>query len=473
VAATSLSMHTLVGLSPEWDEVLLPTIQNVVEESGRTVVVLDDDPTGTQTVHGIPVLTEWSVESLRAELDGNPPSFYILTNSRSLPLREAQRLNAIIGRNLVQASQLSGRAFVIVSRSDSTLRGHFPGEVDALLEALALNVDGWLIVPFFLEGGRYTIDDVHYVADGDGLTPAGETQYARDPSFGYRQSNLRLWVEEKTRGRVSAKSVSSISLDDIRLGGPARVTERLLGLAKGQMCAINAVSYRDIEVFVLGLLAAEQQGRTYIYRTAASFVRVRAGIAPRAFLTRAELGASGANGGLFIVGSHVPKTTQQVEQLLGVPTLRAAEVHIPTLLMDSKRSGEIARVVEECNEAISQGQDAMIYTSRQLITGDSAEKALAIGRKVSEGLVDIMDGITVRPRFIVAKGGITASEIATNGLNIKRAMVKGQILPGVPVWCSGPESRFPDMPYVVFPGNVDDAESLLRIASTLGSSGER
>lgn len=468
--AANTKAHMLEDLHPEWDEDLLPAIQIAVGESGRTVVVLDDDPTGTQTVHGIPVLTEWSVEALRAELEGNLPAIYILTNSRSLPLPDAQRLNETIGRNLVEASHLSGRAFAVVSRSDSTLRGHFPGEVHALVDALELNEDGWLIAPFFLEGGRYTINDVHYVADGDHLIPAAETQFARDPTFGYQQSNLRSWVEEKTGGRVSARAVASLPLEAIRLGGPSYVTKRLLGLAKGQMCVVNAASYRDMEVFVLGLLTAEQRGLTYVYRTAASFVRVRAGIPPRPLLTRAELGVTGSNGALFIVGSHVARTTQQVEQLFSVPAMRRVEVHVPALLKRRHRLREIARAAEQCNEAISQGQDVVVYTSRELVNEDGAKSALSIGQEVSEGLVRIMRGITVRPRYTVAKGGITSSDIATRGLNIKRAMVEGQILPGVPVWRSGPESRFPRMPYIVFPGNVGEPESLLQIARKLGTS---
>ena len=123
----------LAGLPPEWPVDLLPQIQAQLKASPRKVVVLDDDPTGTQTVHDIPVLTEWPVPLLERELQNNLPAFYLLTNSRSLPLAEARALNAEIGRNLVQAARQTGRDFVVVSRSDSTLRGHFPGEIEIFL----------------------------------------------------------------------------------------------------------------------------------------------------------------------------------------------------------------------------------------------------------------------------------------------------------------------------------------------------
>ena len=208
------------ALPAEWPEDLLPQIQQQVRASGRKVVVLDDDPTGTQTVSGIPVLTEWPVDALHAELANEGSAFYLLTNSRSLPLAQAQALNAQIGANLRLAAWRASRSFVVVSRSNSTLRGHFPGEVEALAEALGQDFDAWLIIPFFLEGGRYTIDDVHYVAEGDRLVPAGETEFARDAAFGYQASNLRRWVAEKTGGRIPAESVASISLADLRRGGP-------------------------------------------------------------------------------------------------------------------------------------------------------------------------------------------------------------------------------------------------------------
>ena len=192
---------------------LLPQIQKQVKASKCKVVVLDDDPTGTQTVHSIPVLTDWPVEALQAELSTDLPAFYILTNSRSFTLEVAQSINREIGGNLIEAARKANRPCVVVSRSDSTLRGHFPGEVDALAMAPAQDFDGWIINPFFLEGGRYTIDDIHYVDEGGWLVPAAETEFARDRAFGYRSSNLCRWVEEKTGGRLSLDEVVSLSIN--------------------------------------------------------------------------------------------------------------------------------------------------------------------------------------------------------------------------------------------------------------------
>lgn len=449
------------ALPDEWPTSLVPEIRTHLAAQQRKVVVLDDDPTGTQTVYGVPVLTTWTVERLRDELAAPGPAFYILTNSRSLPAAAAAARNAEIGRHLVAAAREAKRAFVVVSRSDSTLRGHFPGEVDALATALEQPFDGWLVIPFFEEGGRYTLDDVHYVAQGDRLIPAGETEFARDASFGYRASNLRAWIAEKTEGRIPADAVATITLDDLRRGGPDRVAARLLALPRGAMCIVNAASRRDLEVLTAGLLRVEEQGRRFLYRTAASFVAVRAGLTPRALLTADELDLPRTGGGLIMVGSYVPTTTAQVAALRSDPGLTCLEVSVADLLAVDRRDAAIAHIATAADRALEAGQDVLIFTSRDLVTGGEAEASLAIGRSVSEGLVAIARALTIRPRYLIAKGGITSSDLATHGLDVQRAVVLGQLVPGVPVWQLGPESRYPGLVYVVFPGNVGHAQSLV------------
>ena len=459
--------QTLQQLPAEWPDSLLPHIQQRLAAGGRKLVVLDDDPTGTQTVYDIPVLTEWSVDVLAMELSNELPAFYILTNSRSLPAAAAQALNREIGQNLVAAGQLAGRAFAVVSRSDSTLRGHYPAEVDALAAALGQDVDATLIIPFFLEGGRLTINDVHYVAEGDELIPAAATPFAQDAAFGYTASNLRDWVVEKTNGRVQPEQIYAVSLEQIRTGGPQSVAQQLISLPKGSVCIINSVSLRDQEVFVAGLLAAEAAGKQFIFRTAASFVQARLGLATRPILTQQQLDMPQHGGGLVVVGSYVPKTTSQLAALLAQGDCTAVEINVAALLDDNSRDAELQTAAQTMANALAANQDVVVYTSRQLITADTAADSLAIGQRVSDGLVSLVQGLTVPPRYLLAKGGITSSDVATKGLGVKRALVLGQILPGVPVWRIGAESRFPGMPYIVFPGNVGDENAVANVVKAL------
>jgi uncharacterized protein YgbK (DUF1537 family) len=462
-----LKDQLLNSLPPQWPQDLRPAIQKHIKADGRKVVVLDDDPTGTQTVHGLPVLTEWSLEQLVAELQNELPAFYILTNSRSLTPPEARKINAEIGNNLIAAAEKTQSKFVVISRSDSTLRGHFPEEVTALSEALGQTFDGWMIIPFFQEGGRYTVGDVHYVDEDGMLVPAAQTEFARDRAFGYATSNLRDWVAEKTNGQVTAKDVASVSITMLRNKGPEAVTEVLMTLRGCQCCTVNAASYRDLEVFVQGLLAAEARGKRFLYRTAASFVQVRAGISPRALLAASDLQMAPAGGGLIVVGSYVPRSTQQVNALLSTTDISRAEVNVNALLDNQRRDDEIWRVAKKTEHTLHKGNDMLIFTSRQLVTGRDSDSNLHIGQKISQGLIDIVQRIQTAPRYILAKGGITASDIATRALNVKKALVLGQILPGVPVWQLGTQNRFAGMAFIVFPGNVGDTDALVDVLRQL------
>ena len=458
-----LDLDYLGSLPEEWPADLLPEIRREVADSGYKLVILDDDPTGTQTVRDIPVLTVWTEEALAHELQNSCSAFFILTNSRSMVATEACRLGEELGTNLGKASARTGVRVVVISRSDSTLRGHFPAEVDAVGRVLGSGARPYLIAPFFLEGGRYTVNDIHYVQEGETLVPAALTPFARDDAFGFKHSDLKRWVEEKTGGSLPASSVVSISIEDIRRGGPDTVRDKLSQVQDRGACIVNSASYRDMEVVVAALLAHERGGGEFLYRTAASFVRTRLGMdAAGKLLTRDELVADTGHGGLFVVGSYVPKTSEQLAYLLQHSDTVPLEMEVERLLDERSRSGEILRVSREVGQTLADGKDVAMFTSRTLITGRDSEESLEIGRIVSDSLIEVVRQLTVRPRFLVAKGGITSSDVATKGLGVRRAMVLGQILPGVPVWQLGEETRYPGMSYIVFPGNVGSEQALVQ-----------
>lgn len=273
----------LSGQPPEWSVPhAVATIRDRVKGQGTHIAVLDDDPTGTQSLHGVPVLTTWESADLRAALRHPPNAFFVLTNSRGRSRPEAAAISQTIATRLADLADELGIDVEAISRSDSTLRGHFPTEIDALQQGFGergRRYGGVIICPCFLEAGRVTVNDVQWVREGDQFVPAAGTEFAADATFGYQSSNLRAWVQEKTEGRIPFEEVRSISLANIRNGGPRRVAQ-LLQEPDGRAVIVNAASYADLEVFVLGLLEAEGAGRRFLYRTGPSFVRVRAGIEP-------------------------------------------------------------------------------------------------------------------------------------------------------------------------------------------------
>jgi len=424
-----------------------------------------------------------------------------MTNSRSLTPHAAAEVNAIIAKRLGAAAERYGRKLSVISRSDSTLRGHYPLEIDVLARALcedddeddseegsgggsrrsgssSQSMDGQLIVPFFLEGGRLTVNDVHYVADGDdALIPAANTPFAEDAAFGFSSSNLLDYVVEKTNGRYGRDSIESISIDDIRTGGPDAVCAKLSRLSNMRPCVVNAVTLRDAEVVALALMDAEERdGKRILVRSAASFVQARIGLPKRPILDAGTIvngeqddAAVRHRGGLIVVGSYVPKTTAQLGALLALDDLVKIEIDVADLVGDDegRRDRILNSVLERVRNAIASGGNAVAYTSRTLVTGTTPADSLAIGNVVSRSLVSLVRNLNCRPRFLIAKGGITSSDVATKGLGIKRAWVLGQAAPGVPVWRVGPEGKFPGMGYVVFPGNVGGDDALLELVKKL------
>ncbi|OBT90047.1 hypothetical protein VE02_02494 [Pseudogymnoascus sp. 03VT05] len=465
--------ETLASLPPAGgaDDILSTIRAQVNDAATPLVIALDDDPTGTQTCHDIAVLTVWDHSTLCNELSTAKGGFFILTNSRALPGPEAKILISQICQNLAKAGKETNKTFQIVLRGDSTLRGHFLEELESA-EGVLGEVDAWILAPFFLQGGRYTIDDVHYVAENDVLVAASQTPFAQDATFGYKSSNLRDYVLEKSGTKFAEKDIFSITLSDIRLGGPEKVAERLLQVPRGSVVVVNAAAEEDMAVFAAGAIKAEQGGKRYLYRTGAAFVSSRLGIAGKAPMSAEELDMGyhsgvATTGGLIIAGSYVPKTTAQLASLRERrgEKLHVIELDVGTLVgAGAEAEGVVEKAVREASGKLGEGMDILVMTSRRLITGSDAISSLKIGGVVAAALVKVVQGITVRPRYVIAKGGITSSDAATKGLNMKRAMILGQAALGVPIWrCEEKTSRHAGVPYIVFPGNVGGDDTLAEV----------
>jgi len=448
---------------------------SAVDKIKRKIIVLDDDPTGIQTVHSIPVYTSWDFSTLRQIMEDKHKLIYILTNSRALTSVETQRLHKQLARDLKLVALEEGKKFLLISRSDSTLRGHYPLENKTIYNELTKDekIDGEIIIPFFLEGGRFTFNDIHYIKEGDVLVPIGQTEFARDSVFGYKSSNLKEWIEEKTAGQYPAGQVISISLNMLRAKDIKGVLHKLLEIKNFNKVIVNAVEYTDIKVFLIALSESINKGKNYLFRTAASFVQVIGGINPKPPLTKETLYPKGKPSmpGLIIIGSYVQKTTRQMKKLAELSNLIWVEWDVSQVKTQECLRAEIDRVASEVKKGFNFEKDVCIYTSREYYRSNSQDqnndKDLIFSSRISNGLVKVIQALKIRPGFLVAKGGITSSDIGVKGLNVRRAMVMGQIQPGIPVWKLGSESRFPGLPYIIFPGNVGTDDTLKKVIEIL------
>ena len=435
------------------------------------IIVLDDDPTGSQTVHSCLLLTCWDPVTLQAALLDDAPLFFVLTNTRGMDAEHAAAVTREVCQNLKLALAdlaAGGRLInpLLVSRSDSTLRGHYPVETDVMAEELGL-FDAHFLVPAFFEGGRFTRDSIHFL-NVDGVpTPVHETEFARDSVFGYRHSFLPDYVAEKTGGRIKAAQVERFLLEDVR----GDVSARLMALAGNRCCVVDAETQEDLDRFADQLRNAAARGKRFLFRSAASLLTALAKLPPQPVVAGA-MGAyvRGQRPGAVIVGSHVKKTTAQLEHLLKEPGAVPLEVDVDRI--PTHRDALLADILARASTAHAQGLTPVIYTSREERCFPNQSERLAFGEAVSAFLMDVVRGLPETLGFLISKGGITSNDVLSDGLALKTARVLGQVLAGCSVVrCPADPPRFPDLPVVIFPGNVGDDDALATVFRRLAGVG--
>jgi uncharacterized protein YgbK (DUF1537 family) len=418
------------------------------------IIVLDDDPTGSQTVHSCLLLTRWDVATLKTALADAAPLFFILTNTRGMDAQRAAAITREVCTNLKTALDDYAGPVLFVSRSDSTLRGHYPVETDVMNEVLG-PFDATLLTPAFFEGGRITRDSTHYLMIDGKPVPTHETEFARDSVFGYRTAFLPDYVAEKTGCRVAAGDVARLTLKDLHADQTdawlAKLHDNAIGVVDGE-------TPDDYRVFADAVLKAAASGRRLLFRSAASLLTALAKLPPQP--VAAESFASlvrDRQPGAVIVGSHVAKTTAQLTTLLK----ERGTVGLP--LDVARLPGARNTLVEELTASIAhahaRGLTPVVFTSRTERQFASVAERLEFGEAVSGTLMDVVRQLPATLGFLISKGGITSNDVLSSGLALTASRVLGQILPGVPVVQTPPNHRLPQLPVVIFPGNVggDDA----------------
>ena len=426
------------------------------------IIVIDDDPTGSQTVHSCLLLMKWDITTLKQGLQDSVPIFFILSNTRAMSPDEAAATTREICRNLSQAiAEVGIEDFLVVSRSDSTLRGHYPIETDIIAEELG-GFDAHFLTPAFFEGGRITVDSIHYLLIDGKKTAVGETEFARDSVFGYSHSYLPDYVAEKTQGRILAESVVKLSLSDIRTG---EVEQKLLDLDGNCCVVVDGENQTDFDLFAKAILTATSQGKRFLFRSAASLLTSLAQLDKQP-IPPEKMGRYRPTDkpGVVLVGSHVQKTTQQLNRLLeeGVTGIEVDVVR----LRDRPETKEaiLQETLAAIERAFTQGKTPVVYTSRKELSFIDVRQRLQFGKDVSALLMDVVRGLPESISFLISKGGITSNDVLSDGLNLTSARLLGQIIAGCSVVRTEPtHPQFPDLPVVLFPGNVGDRDGLVAV----------
>lgn len=431
------------------------------------VIVIDDDPTGSQTVHSCPLVTCWDHDTLAAAIDDPAPIFFILTNTRSMTPEQAADVTRSVCQSLRQALDHYAAEGVlirpiIVSRSDSTLRGHYPLETDVIASELG-PFDAHFLVPAFFEGGRITRGARHYLLVDGVPVPTHETEFARDSVFGYRHSYLPDYVEEKTNGRIASGQVEKILLSDLRAGS----LPQLRALKDNVAVVVDAVQQSDLDSFCEAVRGATAEGKRFLFRSAASLLTSLAKLPPQPVGPDEMSAYAQGPVGVVIVGSHVRKTTDQLRGLLADTGTVPVEVDVDQCV--GPEAGKLrSAIIQRIEKAFSAHKTAVIFTSRSERQFTDGEERLRFGAEISAFLMQIVQNLPPRTGFLISKGGITSHNVLSTGLGLKTCRVVGQVLAGCSVVrCPDTHPRYPNLPVVIFPGNVGDEGSLATVFKRL------
>ncbi|MEM7594210.1 MAG: four-carbon acid sugar kinase family protein, partial [Cyanobacteria bacterium P01_A01_bin.83] len=398
--------------------------------------------------------------TLKRGLSDDVPIFFILSNTRALDPEQAAQITREICQNLQMAiAEVGIEDFLVVSRSDSTLRGHYPIETDVIAQELG-GFDAHFLTPAFFEGGRITEDSIHYLLVEGVKTPVAETEFAQDSVFGYSHSYLPDYVAQKTEGKIKRGAVERLTIEDLRSG----IEQRLLKLSNNQCVVVDGLTQADYDLLADAILRTTAAGKRFLFRSAASLLTSLAQLGEQP-ISPENMSSYRATDrpGVVIVGSHVQKTTQQLTELLKQDSVVGIEVDVKVLRDRPQEQNKILEsTLAQVNQAYTAGKTAVVYTSREELSFADVQQRLQFGVTVSSLLMDVVHGLPESISFLISKGGITSNDVLSVGLNLTAARLLGQILPGCSlIRTEANHPQFPNLPVVLFPGNVGDADSLV------------
>lgn len=426
-------------------------------------IVLDDDPTGTQGLHDVPVVVEPAEDTFRWALETGAAT-YVFTNTRALTAQAAGEAIARAVEAALPIARQAGKPLRWISRGDSTLRGHFPLELEKLRSALsgAEHYRGILLVPAFPAAGRVTLDGVHYVEANEQLIPVGESEFARDATFGYSDSRLTEWARKRIPTDWQVATIPSSIFDD----GLAVLLDALLSVQRFTVLCPSIRDEEDLALLASAQREAERWGAQFLTQSGPAYARHLAGLTP----ATAEQPVEARGHGLIVVGSHTAITNAQLAQANASHKLALIEVNV-TALVHRGQETELRRCVTETIASLHD-RSVVLSTSRQLLRGRDAASSLEQAQAVARALAEIVRRVlsSARIAYVIGKGGITSHDLIERGLGWRACTVVGPLIAQtLPVVASWPPQQVADAPVcIVFPGNVGRADLLGRALDRLG-----
>ncbi len=438
------------------------------------IIIFDDDPTGSQTVYGCPLLLNWDEKTLEKTFIKSSPLIFILANTRSLSSVLAVKKIREICSSIKKFFLIQGYSkddYFYISRGDSTLRGHGVLEPAILAEELG-PFHATFHIPAFLEGGRTTENGIHYL---NGI-PVHNTDFGRDNIFGFSTSDLAKWIEEKSFGKIQAENILHIEIKQLDMAfnnkdGFKSLLSFLFELENNISVVVDAKLPHHLETLARAIKVVSKEKR-FLFRTAASFINSLSGLPPNPKDTSDLVSLKSKNNqfeykpGLIMVGSHVKLATDQLKVLLKDNSCEGLEIPV------SQLAGIFA--LEDCEQEILELENILLskidnildtkkipvlFTTREEMKFSSDSKRMNFGLELAEFMAILVGKITNKLGYIISKGGITTQLLLQKGLKFNQVDLKGQILPGLSIVTSNSDQY--DLPVVTFPGNLGNEKTLL------------
>ena len=438
------------------------------------VIVIDDDPTGSQTVNNCLLLLKWDYSTLIKGFQSKSNLFFILANTRSLSENDAKlRLVEICNAlKKVISKESYKEEFIFVSRGDSTLRGHNFLEPKIMNDCLG-PFDATFHIPAFIEGKRMTIDGDHFVDN----VPVSQTIFAKDKIFGYKTSNVKQLLFQKSKSQLKFNDIQNLKISELKVLESKEkniVFNKIRNLKENSHVIVDIENYSQLEKFSLSIKKLSKQ-KKFLFRTAASFISSISAVKDNPkepffySLIRRKNREKKFLPGFLVIGSYVELTTMQLKEFLEISDCIPIELDVFEFLRISKLKSNQDQLVFFKNKLLAQIRSILkqentpvLFTSRKEVSLAKNDEQVNFYNSLAHFISELVSDLKNEIGYLVSKGGITSNVILSNGFKANYVYLQGQIITGVSLVTFKLEND-ENLPIVTFPGNIGNQDSLVKV----------
>ena len=444
------------------------------------IIIIDDDPTGSQTVNGCNLLLKWDYETLLKGLKDSSNLLFILANTRSLSKKDVKvRLKEICSalREIMNNSSFAEEDFVVISRGDSTLRGHNFIEPFIINELLG-PFDATFYIPAFIEGNRTTVNGNHFVDN----IPVHKTIFSKDKIFGFNTSNVKELIYEQSNHKLDFNHIENIFIKDFEVletNQPNKLYLYMENLKNNQKVIVDIRDYFQLDKFSR-IIKSLLKKKKFLFRSAASFISSLSNVkqTKKENIYFSQLRRKNNNDkmlkGLIVVGSYNELTTLQLNKVLNISLCQPIEINVLKLYALFKIEDNLKQInslrkliVHSIKQNLSQDFVPVLYTSREIVSPRDNNDLIQFQIFLSSFISEIVSVIKNDIGYLISKGGITTNTILSEGLKADSVYLEGQILPGISLVTFNLQEQKGKLPIVTFPGNIGNNMSLVKALEIL------